>query len=209
MVNIGNLPPQFNDDQLRAAFASCGEIEHARVWRALLSGNSTGLAIVRFASSKSAEKALELDKKEISGQPIRVTRAVLLRPIGLDYVPRSLEHEPTRTIFVGRIAHAADESLLKREFERFGKIADIRLSRDRATGNSRGFAYIDFVAPSSVEKAVQFDATLRIDGFSVKIQRDHASRRGKREISGDRVSRRGPDSLSNDGQEQDSWEYDY
>ncbi|KZV68911.1 RNA-binding domain-containing protein [Peniophora sp. CONT] len=173
-VNVYNLPPQVNDDQLKAEFERCGDINLTRVWRALSTGNSLGMGFIQFASPDSVEKALGITK-EIAGQLIRVTRVSPMRPKALDYGPATTEHEPTKTIFVGRLAHDVDSAQLRREFERFGKIVSARVQRHHDSGKSRGFGYIDFASTDSVELAVKHDWTFKINGFSVKVARNYRS----------------------------------
>ncbi|KZV68905.1 hypothetical protein PENSPDRAFT_559509, partial [Peniophora sp. CONT] len=79
------------------------------------------------------------------------------------------EFEPTRSVFVGRLAHDVEEHQLRRGFERFGKIVNARILKDRESGKSRGCGYVNFASPDSVELAVQHDDRLKLNGFSVMI----------------------------------------
>ncbi|VDB86769.1 unnamed protein product [Peniophora sp. CBMAI 1063] len=207
-VSAFDLPPQVNDIRLKAEFESCGEIEHAHVWRALRTGTSIGVGWIRFSSPESVEKALQLNGKTIDGHCIRVHPAPPSRPAIMDYPARPTEYEQTKKIFVGRLPHDIDASRLRREFERFGRISDVRLGQRHETGSLRGFAYINFVDPRSVEEAVQHDGKFAIDGFTVKIVRDYAPK--KKPGGSANTGSREPDGSLYDSQHRtESWEYDY
>lgn len=72
---IGSLPWAVNNDSLRDLFAQYGEITDAVVIMDRDSGRSKGFGFVTFASQDSAEKALEMDGKEVEGRKIVVNKA--------------------------------------------------------------------------------------------------------------------------------------
>ncbi len=72
---IGSLPWSVNNDSLRDLFAQYGEITDAVVIMDRDSGRSKGFGFVTFASQDSAEKALEMDGKEVEGRKIVVNKA--------------------------------------------------------------------------------------------------------------------------------------
>ncbi|UXI15060.1 39S ribosomal protein L23 [Sarcoptes scabiei] len=63
------------------------------------------------------------------------------------------------TIFVSNLDFNCDEEELKKEFEKFGKVNDVRLARN-FKGLSKGFGYIEFDSAVSVRKALQNDRML-------------------------------------------------
>jgi len=76
----------------------------------------------------------------------------------------------SRTVFVGRLSWNVDNDWLKSEFEECGEVVAARVQMDRNTGKSRGFAYVEFVDPGSVEKALQFSGK-EIDGRPINVDR--------------------------------------
>lgn len=72
---IGSLPWSVNNDSLRDLFAQFGEITDAVVIMDRDSGRSKGFGFVTFSSQDSAEKALEMDGKEVEGRKIVVNKA--------------------------------------------------------------------------------------------------------------------------------------
>lgn len=72
---VGSLPWAVNNDSLRDLFASYGEIVEAIVITDRDSGRSKGFGFVTFATEEAAQKALEMDGKEIEGRTIVVNVA--------------------------------------------------------------------------------------------------------------------------------------
>lgn len=72
---IGSLPWSINSDSLRELFAQYGEITDAVVIVDRDSGRSKGFGFVTFSSEESAQKALEMDGKEVEGRTIVVNKA--------------------------------------------------------------------------------------------------------------------------------------
>ncbi|KAK4934975.1 nucleolar protein [Elasticomyces elasticus] len=73
--------------------------------------------------------ALDMDKK---------TRKKLTKLQGRD------SHAESGTVYVGRIPHGFYETEMKEYFSQFGDISRLRLSRNKRTGASKHFAFIEF-----------------------------------------------------------------
>lgn len=72
---VGSLPWSINNDSLRELFSSYGEVVEAIVITDRESGRSKGFGFVTFANEADAQKALEMDGKEIEGRKIVVNIA--------------------------------------------------------------------------------------------------------------------------------------
>lgn len=72
---IGSLPWSINNDSLRELFAQYGEITEAIVITDRDSGRSKGFGFVTFSTEEAAQKALEMDGKEVEGRTIVVNVA--------------------------------------------------------------------------------------------------------------------------------------
>jgi RNA recognition motif-containing protein len=72
---IGSLPWSITNDSLRELFAQYGEITDAVVINDRESGRSKGFGFVTFAKEEDAQKALEMNGKEIEGRTIVVNVA--------------------------------------------------------------------------------------------------------------------------------------
>lgn len=72
---VGSLPWSINNDSLKELFTPYGEVTEAIVINDRESGRSKGFGFVTFKDEESAQKALELNGKEIEGRPIVVNVA--------------------------------------------------------------------------------------------------------------------------------------
>ncbi len=72
---VGSLPWSVNGDSLKALFAAYGEITEAIVITDRDSGRSKGFGFVTFAKEEDAQKALEMNGKEVEGRTIVVNTA--------------------------------------------------------------------------------------------------------------------------------------
>ncbi len=72
---VGSLPWSINNDSLRELFAAYGEITEAIVITDRDSGRSKGFGFVTFTTEDSAQKALEMDGREVEGRTIVVNIA--------------------------------------------------------------------------------------------------------------------------------------
>lgn len=88
-----------------------------------------------------------------------------------------------KKIYVGNLSYEVSEQDLESLFNQFGTISKLNLIKDHQTGQSKGFAFIEF------DGAPQAQAALKIDGqdfqgrrIRVNMARDKDSSRS----SGDR-----------------------
>jgi U1 small nuclear ribonucleoprotein len=78
---------------------------------------------------------------------------------------------PYRTLFVGRLSYDTTEKKLRREFEAYGPIKQIRLVTDSSSGSnkSRGYAFIEFVNESDMAAAYKKADGNRIDDRRIVV----------------------------------------
>lgn len=70
---VGNLSFKLEDDELRAAFATLGEVERAEIVRDRFDGRSRGFGFVEMSSAEAAVRAIaELNGADLAGRPMRV-----------------------------------------------------------------------------------------------------------------------------------------
>ena len=72
---VGNFPFSVEEGQLRELFSDYGEISELAMITDRETGRSKGFAFITFATQQAAEKALELDGKDLGGRKLRVNMA--------------------------------------------------------------------------------------------------------------------------------------
>ena len=74
-----------------------------------------------------------------------------------------------KKIFVGGLSWGTEEEGLRQSFTRFGNIEDVRIITDRETGRSRGFGFVTFSDPKSVQEAITAMDGTQLDGKYIKV----------------------------------------
>jgi len=67
------------------------------------------------------------------------------------------------SIYVGNLSYEASEEDLNDLFGEFGAVASTKIIRDRETGRSRGFGFVEMESEEDAEKAIG-----ELDGTSFK-----------------------------------------
>lgn len=57
-------------------------------------------------------------------------------------------------LYVGNLAFHATEDLLAQQFSQCGEVRSVSVMLDRATGQSRGFGFVEMSTPEGAEKAI-------------------------------------------------------
>jgi len=79
------------------------------------------------------------------------------------------------TLFVGRLAYEVTERKLLRELEVFGPVKDLKLIKDKSTGKSKGYAFVEFDLEEDMKRAYRAADTLKLEGreIVVDVERGH------------------------------------
>src|ERR687886_3040166 len=59
-----------------------------------------------------------------------------------------------RRLYVGNLPYSASEDQLTELFSRAGKVDNVRVMRDMATGRARGFAFVEMANDDDAQKAI-------------------------------------------------------
>jgi len=92
-------------------------------------------------------------------------------------------------IFVGNLPYDTSESDLQRTFERFGRVASVRIAKDRTTDRSRGFAFVRMPSLEDADEAINRLSGVSVGGRQLTVNEAQTDRpNGPRET--DRASSR-------------------
>lgn len=72
-------------------------------------------------------------------------------------------------IYVGRLPHGFEEKELKQYFQQFGEITRLRLSRNKKTGNSKHYAFIEFKESEVAKIAAETMDNYLLMGHLLKV----------------------------------------
>ncbi|EPY52746.1 RNA-binding protein Nop12 [Schizosaccharomyces cryophilus OY26] len=117
-------------------------------------------AYIVYDEASSARNALSLNATVFMDRHLRV-----------DSVSHPMARDVKRCIFVGNLAFEAEEEPLWRYFGQSGEIEYVRIVRDPKTNLGKGFAYIQFKEPLSVEKALLLNEKQMPEGRTLRVSR--------------------------------------
>jgi RNA recognition motif-containing protein len=170
---VGNLPPRLCFPELEDLFTPFGTILSAELMTDQTTGRSRGFGFVEMESADAAQAAIAaLQGFTVEGQALNVNEAKPSRGLG---APRgdgersatSNTERPSSSpgrawgvrLFVGNLPYTVKAADLEKLFTEVGKVAAVSLVTDRATGQSKGFAFIDMGSKDEAAAAIK-----RFDG---------------------------------------------
>ncbi|KAA8496481.1 Polyadenylate-binding protein 1 [Porphyridium purpureum] len=87
--------------------------------------------------------------------------------VGMDNI--FAETHESRSLFVGDLGQNVSESMLLNEFSKYGKVTSVQIKRDRESGRSLGYCFVDFETAQDAENARRFGHRARIGSRAVRI----------------------------------------
>lgn len=81
-------------------------------------------------------------------------------------------------IYVGNLAYSVTEDDLKEAFSAFGEVARTNLIKDRATGQSKGFGFVDMPKNSEADAAIKGLNGKQLKGRPIKVNQSEPKKDG-------------------------------
>lgn len=72
-------------------------------------------------------------------------------------------------LFVGNLSFKTSQDVLRRLFEPLGEVKDVFVAMDRATGKSRGFAFVEMGSDGEAAEAIRQLNGREVDGRALRI----------------------------------------
>jgi len=72
-------------------------------------------------------------------------------------------------IYVGNLSNSATEDDLRQAFEAFGQVSNINIIKDRFSGESRGFGFVEMPTKTEAEAAIEGLNGQEINGRAVNV----------------------------------------
>ena len=87
-------------------------------------------------------------------------------------------------IYVGNLPYSTTEDDLKNAFSRFGAVSSVKIIIDKATGRSKGFAFVEMSNSSEGNQAIKSLNETDLNGRNIKVNearpREESSQRRAR-----------------------------
>jgi RNA recognition motif-containing protein len=175
---VGNLPPQLCFPELEDLFLPFGAIVSADLMTDPTTGRSRGFGFVEMESNDAARAAITaLHGSQLDGQTLTVNEANPVRGMGAPREDNRRPFTPSASsasgdrpssggvrssgvrLFVGNLPYTATNAELEKLFSESGKVVSVSIMTDRATGQSKGFAFVDMGSKDEAAAAIK-----RFDG---------------------------------------------
>lgn len=80
------------------------------------------------------------------------------------------------TIYVGNVNYSLGEDEIKRIFEVIGKVNAIKIIRDKRTGKSKGFGFLDMPSKKEAMEAIKTLDGKTVAGRNLRVLRAHTNK---------------------------------
>lgn len=74
-----------------------------------------------------------------------------------------------KNIYVGNISFQTSEQDLSSAFGAYGQVERVQIIKDRETGQSRGFAFVEMPVDAEADRAIQALDGAKLDGRAMKV----------------------------------------
>lgn len=89
-----------------------------------------------------------------------------------------------KTLYVGNLAEAVTENDLKTNFEQAGSVVSVNIIKDRFTGLSRGFGFIEMETEEAAKEAIKRFDNGELLGKVIKVNEAKPKSESSKERSG-------------------------
>ena len=72
-------------------------------------------------------------------------------------------------IYVGNLSKSTPEAEIKTLFEKAGEVTSVELVKDRESGMSKGFAFVNMTAQADADKAISMYNAYSLTGNELKV----------------------------------------
>ena len=80
-------------------------------------------------------------------------------------------------IYVGNLSYTLDEEALKGLFEQYGTVVSAKVIKDKFTGSSKGFAFIEMDNDDEAQQAIDGLDGKDIEGRKLRVNKAHPQER--------------------------------
>lgn len=89
----------------------------------------------------------------------------------------------TMTIYVGNINYSLGEDDIQRIFEVMGKVESVKLVKDKKTGKSKGYGFVEMTDKKEAMEAIKTLDGKEVGGRNLRVMKAHSTKKVKEEIS--------------------------
>uniref|UniRef100_A0A914ZBW3 Splicing factor 3B subunit 4 n=1 Tax=Panagrolaimus superbus TaxID=310955 RepID=A0A914ZBW3_9BILA len=146
-IYVGGLDDKVTEAVLWELFVQAGPVVTVNMPKDRITGAHQGFGFVEFMGEEDADYAMRImNMIKLFGKPIKVNKASA----------NEKNLDVGANLFVGNLDPEVDEKLLFDTFSAFGVILQVpKIMRDMDTGNSKGYAFINFASFEASDAALE------------------------------------------------------
>ncbi|KAK0082923.1 hypothetical protein PV325_009624 [Microctonus aethiopoides] len=168
---INYLPQSMTEKELYSMFVTIGPVESCRVMKDYKTGYSYGFGFVNYAKADDAATAINtLNGLQVQNKRLKVSFA---RPSG--------EEIKETNLYVTNLPRNITEGQIEEIFNKFGRIVQKNILKDKLTGLPRGVAFVRYDKREEAQDAINhLHGTIPEGGsepLCVKIAEEHGKQK--------------------------------
>jgi RNA recognition motif-containing protein len=86
------------------------------------------------------------------------------------------------TIYVGNINYSLGETEIQKIFEVLGTVESVKIIRDKRTGRSKGFAFVEMPNKKEAMEAIKTLDGKEVAGRNLRVLKAHSTKKVKEDI---------------------------
>ncbi len=147
----------------------------------IFAGASLIIGVLRYGHGAASAKATPAAKT--TARPARKTTPAkkTTAPAARTSKPQTAKPVTTKdgqiVLYVGNLPYEAGEKEVRIAFEAFGTVSTVRVVKERSTGRSKGYAFIDMTDASQAQSAVEGMNEREFGGKKLKVSQAKAKSR--------------------------------
>jgi len=150
-IFVGGLHYNTTNESLKAFYEKWGEVSDVIVMRDQATQRSRGFGFVTFRKAHMVDDCLALRPHIVDGKEVECKRAMPRE--GMQQALPEL-HVTSKKLFIGGLKDDIGEAELRDYFSQFGTVANVEITKDRNTGQRRGFGFVTFDDYDPVDKVI-------------------------------------------------------
>lgn len=145
-IYVGGLDDKVSETLMWELFVQAGPVVNVHMPKDRVTQSHQGYGFVEFMGEEDADYAIKImNMIKLYGKPVRVNKAS----------SHQKNLDVGANIFIGNLDPEVDEKLLYDTFSAFGVILQTpKIMRDPDTGNSKGFAFINYASFEASDAAI-------------------------------------------------------
>jgi len=146
-IYVGGLDEKVTEAIVWELFVQAGPVVNVHMPKDRVTQNHQGYGFVEFLGEEDADYSIKImNMIKLYGKPIRVNKAS----------SHQKNLDVGANLFIGNLDPEVDEKLLYDTFSAFGVILQTpKIMRDPETGNSKGFAFINYASFEAADAALE------------------------------------------------------